>query len=146
MEQLNQRIGIKVDAAQTVKLLRRMGMLATADADGQHVRVQVPATRSDILHPVDIYEDVAVAYGFDRIPKTQPKTLTVGKQQPLNKLTDLLRLEMAQAGYTELLTHGLCSHDENYKDLRRADDGLAVSLLNPVTEEYQVRYYSHCCC
>jgi phenylalanyl-tRNA synthetase beta chain len=69
----------------------------------------------------------------------QPKTLTVGRQQPLNKLTDLLRIEMAQAGYTEVLTHGLCSHAENYKDLRRPDDGRAVTLLNPVTEEYQVR-------
>lgn len=137
-EQLCQRIGIKIDSAQVVQLLRRMGVHSHAEADGHHVTVQVPATRSDILHPVDVYEDVAIAYGFDKIAKTQPKTLTVGKQQPLNKLTDLLRIELAQAGYTELLTHGLCSLAENFSHLRRADDGTAVTLLNPVTDEYQV--------
>ena len=138
VDELNARIGIKITTAEVVQLLRRMGVNSQADKDGHHVSVQVPATRSDILHPVDIYEDVAIAYGFDKITKTQPRTLTVGKQQPLNKLTDLLRLQLAQAGYTELLTHGLCSHAENFTDLRRRDDGTAVTLLNPVTEEYQV--------
>lgn len=76
MDQLNQRIGIKVDAPQVVHLLRRMGVLSKAEADGQHVLVQVPATRSDILHPVDIYEDVAIAYGFDKIVKTQVRCLS----------------------------------------------------------------------
>jgi hypothetical protein len=32
-----------------------------------------------------------------------------------------------------------CSHDENYKFLRRQDDQLAVRLGNPQTAEFQVR-------
>lgn len=30
---------------------------------------QVPPTRSDILHACDVVEDVAIAYGFNNIPK-----------------------------------------------------------------------------
>lgn len=30
------------------------------------VKVTVPPTRSDILHPVDVIEDVAIAYGFNK--------------------------------------------------------------------------------
>lgn len=138
VEQLNQRIGIKIDAEQAVALLRRMGVASDILQDKQHINVRVPPTRSDILHPVDIYEDIAIAYGFDKIAKTQPRTLTIGKQQPLNKLTDMMRAELAHAGYMEVLTHGLCSRAENYTDLRREEDGKAVTLLNPVTEEYQV--------
>jgi len=32
----------------------------------------------------------------------------------------------------------LCSHDENYRWLRRKDDGLAVVLENPKSIEYEV--------
>lgn len=30
------------------------------------VRVHVPPTRSDVLHAVDVIEDVAIAYGFNK--------------------------------------------------------------------------------
>ena len=30
------------------------------------IKVTVPPTRSDILHPVDVVEDVAIAYGFNK--------------------------------------------------------------------------------
>lgn len=49
------------------------------------------------------------------IPTTLPATLTVGGHQPLNNFGDLLREEISRAGYTEMLTHGLCSRDENFK-------------------------------
>ncbi len=54
-------------------------------------------------------EDIAIAYGFNRIPRTLPKASTQGKQQPLNKLTELLRVDMASSGYTETLNWGLVS-------------------------------------
>lgn len=73
------------------------------------MKVSVPATRSDILHSCDVMEDVAIAYGFNNLVPSVPKVLTIGRQQPLNKLTDLLRAEIAMAGYTEVLTLSLVS-------------------------------------
>ena len=52
-------------------------------------------------------EDVAIAYGFDNVPRRLPKTNTIGEQLPINKLSDLLRREVALAGYTEALTFAL---------------------------------------
>ena len=101
------------------------------------VRATVPPTRSDIIHAVDVIEDVAIAYGFNNLPLRVPKTSTVGLPHAVNQFTDLLRDEVARAGYTEMLTHGLCSRHENFKSLRRPD-GPAVELLNPANEEYQV--------
>ena len=48
----------------------------------------VPPTRHDILHACDIYEDVAIAYGYNNLVKTEPQTMTVGRQLPINKLSD----------------------------------------------------------
>jgi hypothetical protein len=46
--------------------------------------------------------DLAIAYGFNRIERTLPRTLTSGSQLPINKLSDALRLELVGAGYDEV--------------------------------------------
>lgn len=69
----------------------------------------IPPTRHDILHACDIYEDVAIAYGYNNLEKTIPKTMTVAKQLPINKLSDQMREQVAQAGFTETMTFSLCS-------------------------------------
>ena len=69
--------------------------------DGTTLKVEVPPTRSDILHPCDVVEDVGIGYGFNNIPRVFPETNTVGSYQPNNKFADLLRQELAQAGYIE---------------------------------------------
>lgn len=85
-------------------------------------------------------EDVAIAYGFNELPKSFPsKSGTVAKPLPINKLGDILRIEAAMAGWAEVLPLILCSHDENFAWLNRKDDGnTAVKLANPKTAEYQV--------
>lgn len=93
----------------------------------------------DILHACDIMEDVAIAYGYNNLKQSPAPTNTVGQQQPLNLLSDLVRRELAQAGCTEFLNFALCSHAENFANLRKADDGQsAVVLANPKTIEFQV--------
>ena len=50
------------------------------------------------MHPCDIAEDVAIAYGYNNIKRTIPKMATVGAQQPLNHFSDLIRNEVAAMG------------------------------------------------
>ena len=103
------------------------------------IECTVTITRSDLLHACDIVEDVAVAYGFNSVPQKTPKTNTFGKQQPLNRLTDALRLECAFAGFTEYLTFGLCSVQEAFDFLCKKNDGkTAVVLANPKTIGFQI--------
>jgi phenylalanyl-tRNA synthetase beta subunit len=46
------------------------------------LEVVVPPTRSDILHPVDIAEDIGIAFGYNNIIKKVPTTCTVGGEFP----------------------------------------------------------------
>ena len=72
------------------------------DASTKQIVVTAPCTRTDILHECDVVEDIAVAYGFNNIVERIPPTLHLGKEQPVMKLTELLRYEMCGAGYIEL--------------------------------------------
>lgn len=102
--------------------------------------MEIPPTRHDVLHACDIYEDVAIAYGYNNIVKTIPKAMTIAQQLPINKLTDQLREQVAQSGFTEALTFSLCSRDDVSTKLRKdIKDIPAVHISNPKTLEFQVR-------
>lgn len=132
-------IGADLPADQMAQLLSKMQLTAAASADGSKVQVQVPITRSDVLHACDVMEDVAIAYGYNNLVRTVPKTVTAGKELPLNQLCELLRGECAMAGFTEILTWALCSHAENFEQLQRQDDGTTAACIgNPATAEFEV--------
>ncbi|ORC91770.1 putative target of rapamycin kinase (TOR) kinase 3 [Trypanosoma theileri] len=131
-------IGIKLDSKdQCSQLLERM-LHRVAKVEDDVITVEVPPTRSDVLGPTDLMEDVAVAYGYDNIKYVECTTHGDVTQQPISKLSHLLRIEMANAGYTELLTFSLCSRDEAFARLNREDNDTAVHIANPQTMEFQI--------
>ena len=135
---VNGLVGVDLDARRIAELLTKMCLPSKA-LDSDRIEVVIPPTRQDILHPCDIYEDVAISYGYNNIEKILPKTSTVAKQLPLNKLTDQLRSEVAQSGFTETLTFSLCSRDDVAAKLRKnIEDIAAVHIANPKTLEFQV--------
>ena len=89
--------------------------------------------------PGNAKQDVAIAYGYNHLPRMLPPSATLGGEQPLNQLTDLLRGECAMAGFTEILTWALCSRAENFGHVLLPDDGKsAVGIGNPATVEFEV--------
>jgi phenylalanyl-tRNA synthetase beta chain len=139
VKEINGTIGIDITPQRMCELCDKMQLGPAEHVAGSDcIRVTVPPTRSDILHAVDVIEDVAIAYGYNNIFTSVPPTNTVGAPLPINQFTDLLRAEIARAGYVELLSHGLCSRAENFTDLRRPETDEAVSLANPANVEYEV--------
>ncbi|XP_057613900.1 phenylalanine--tRNA ligase beta subunit isoform X2 [Chionomys nivalis] len=136
---INKKVGIRESPANLAKLLTRMCLKSEVIGDGNQIEVEIPPTRSDVIHACDIVEDAAIAYGYNNIQMTLPKTYTIANQFPLNKLTELLRLDMAAAGFTEALTFALCSQ-EDIADKLGLDisETKAVHISNPKTAEFQV--------
>ena len=131
-------IGVKQTAEQVASLLSRMSLKTTVERNNK-LSVQVPPTRHDVLHACDVYEDVAIAYGYNKIQKTIPCFSTIAEEFPLNKLSDQLRMELAFAGFTEALTFSLCSREDISDKLgHKLEDVPAVHISNPKTLEFQV--------
>lgn len=136
---INKGIGINMEANTMASILSRMQLNSTYDKETDTIKVRAPPTRADILHPCDIQEDVAIAYGYNNIKKTIPACHTEGRQQPLNKLSDQVREIVAQAGYLEVMTWILGNYDENFSKLKREDDGnTCVTLANYKTEDFNI--------
>jgi len=134
----NSTVGVDLKADRMAELLTKM-CLASKVTSPDSISVLIPPTRADVLHPCDIYEDVAIAHGYNNITKTIPRTLTVAQQLPVNKLTDQLREATAQAGFTEALTFSLCSREDVAQRMRKDICSIpAVHIANPKTLEFQV--------
>jgi phenylalanyl-tRNA synthetase beta chain len=141
VDYINNCCGLKESPESICKLLTKMCLQARPSPKDKNIlEVKVPPTRADVLHQCDIMEDVAIAYGFNNLPRSSPhKSATIAQPLMINKLGDIVRLEAAMAGWSEVLPLILCSHDENFAWLNRKDDGeTAVKLANPKTAEYQV--------
>lgn len=137
---LNACTGLNLLSHELANLLERMCLFASPSKTNKDLlEIRIPITRSDVLHQCDLMEDVAIAHGYNALPRPHfLRSATVGAPLPMNQLSDIIRREVAFAGWTEVMSLILCSHDENYKFLKREDDAKAVVLSNPKTVEYQV--------
>ena len=119
------------------KLLEKMELSAKI-LNPNEIEVLAPITRSDILHPCDIAEDLAISYGYNNIKKELTTTKTHGVQQPYNKLADFFRDEMAMGGYVEFLTMALLSHKDMFTNLlSEKRDDKTVQILYSKSKEFE---------
>ncbi|XP_023219503.1 phenylalanine--tRNA ligase beta subunit-like [Centruroides sculpturatus] len=142
MDAVNRFVGINLNEDEIAKMLTKMSLKSHVKRKKKQrpqILVEIPPTRHDILHSCDIMEDIAIAYGYNNIKMTIPKTATIAQQFPLNKLSDQLREEMAHAGFTETLTFSLLSKEDITDKLRKPNElSEAVHISNPKATEFQV--------
>lgn len=101
---INSCTGLNLSAPQVRDLLERMSLRTEfSPGEADTLDVAIPPTRPDILHECDIMEDAAIAYGFNNLPDTFPRTSTVAQPLAVSKLSDLIRHEWAYAGWVEVL-------------------------------------------
>lgn len=97
-------------------------------------RVTYPAFRSDLRHEVDIFEDVLIGYGLERIPHLLVPTMTVGSERPEEQRAVLLRSTMTGLGFTEIMSLNLNSEENLFNAFRStAEAAGAVVVGNPKT-------------
>jgi phenylalanyl-tRNA synthetase beta chain len=74
---VNRLLGINIHVEKAKECASKMGLTILSN-EGDKLNVEFPPTRSDILHPCDIVEDIGIGYGFNNIAKVFPETNTVG--------------------------------------------------------------------
>ncbi len=116
--------------AQISTYLSKMGYAATSQESRIPVSsVLVPPYRADILHEVDIYEDIAIAHGYDNFLPALPPLSTVGKAEEGHICHTIL----PGAGFLEAKGWLLTSE----KEVSLAGlQALGVKIKNPLTEDF----------
>jgi phenylalanyl-tRNA synthetase beta chain len=130
-------IGIPLSPESMAELLRQM-RFGAAPLDGDRVLVKVPCYRADIMHDWDIYEDVAIAYGYDRFVPALPGVFTIGAKHPATALADAVRSILTGLGYLEVIPFTLTNERVLFTRMQRPRRPSALTLKYPISEEHTV--------
>ena len=130
-------LGVELTPSTMAELLQKM-RFGAKPAGADKVRVQVPCYRADIMHDWDIFEDVAIAYGYDRIQDLPPKTFTVGKPHPVQVNAALAREVFCGLGYLEVMPFTLTSEDILYRKMQREEKEGVLHVMHPISMENTV--------
>lgn len=103
---INQRLGLDWSEKQAGQLLARMGY------GFEKGTVLIPAYRADILHPVDLMEDLAIAYGYENFNEEIPHVATIGEEAPSEKFARKVREILVGLGLLEVKNYHLMTADE----------------------------------
>ena len=88
IENANKLLGLDLNEKQIKVLLEKM------QYNYKSKTVEIPAWRTDIMHEVDLIEDIAIAYGYDNLVPEIPEISTIGQEDPKEtkkrKISDIL--------------------------------------------------------
>ena len=129
LQRLNDILGDAIPAATVVDYLESLGFeMSQQTSKAETVwTVSVPAYRQrDIEREIDLIEEFARLYGYDRFSATLPSEASVGDISTWESLLRRIRLAFLSAGLTELMQISLCPQTA----------GVPVVITNPIAEEF----------
>ncbi|PSP80849.1 phenylalanine--tRNA ligase subunit beta [Halobacteriales archaeon QS_1_68_20] len=156
-------LGIDLERDEVVDLLERSGLDAEVTEVGDDVpasdasggssdssdgevtyEATIPPYRVDILHPLDVIDDVGRAYGFNDLEPRSPDISTVGGRHQRSRLEEAVRLQLVGQGFEDMLNFHLIGEADNYDRMRVSrgeavvGGGEAATIKNPYSEDYAI--------
>ena len=120
-------LGRPFTSAEISRLIEPIGFGCRDDGDS--VAVLVPSWRPDCTLEIDVVEEVARLFGYDKLGKTVPKSTVPGGLSPIQQRRRRVRDVLLGLGCNEAMPHPFLADG----DLERAGlSGDAVRLVNPL--------------
>ncbi len=130
-------LGIELDSPKTLELATKMRHSAeTIDED--NLRIGIANYRNDIIHPRDLMEDVAIAYGYHNITPSLIETMTVGQELEQERKANMARQILAGCGFLEITTLMLTCPESHYDHIGLKYSNSTVEIANPISSEQTI--------
>jgi len=129
MEYMNTVLDLKLEPREAVELLER-GRFGVKKVEGGTLIVEVPCYRMDIMHPIDLVEDIAMAYGYDHIKPKWPRLPTIGGLTAKEQFCNVVREVMLGLGFQEVLTFTMTSPENLFANMNLKPEKV-VEVANP---------------
>ncbi len=126
---INKLLGLDLKQKEFEELLSKMGL-------GYDKEVLIPAYRGDIIHPVDIVEAVAIAYGYENFQSEIPNLATIAEEDPFEKFKTKVANILIGLRMIETNTYHI-TNKENLNKKMNLELG-CVELSNALTKDYDV--------
>src|SRR5881628_712752 len=105
-------LGVPLGAERIRQALLAYGYEASASKDRGAISVKIPPYRNDLMHPLDVVEDVAISRGYGEFTPIMPSQFTVGSLSRLEEMSDRVRDMMVGMGFQEIISNIMASRQE----------------------------------
>ncbi|VVB60392.1 Phenylalanine--tRNA ligase beta subunit [uncultured archaeon] len=126
---INKLLGLDISESDIKKLLAKMGL------GFENNSALVPEYRVDILHPMDLVEDIAIAYGYENFKAEIPRVATIGEESRGAILKRKLAEVLVGIQFLECNTYHL-SNETDLIEKMNAKKVTLVKAANAVNIEY----------
>ncbi len=127
---INKVLGLNLKENEIKKYLERMGF------DYKNKTVLIPAYRTDILHQIDIAEDVAISYGYNNFKVEIPNIATIGEENKFESFKEKVSGILTGLGLIEINSFSITNKSNLNKKMNLNND--VIELANALTSEYSV--------
>jgi phenylalanyl-tRNA synthetase beta chain len=135
LSEVHRTLGKDLSAPEVIRILTRLGFETVVGRhEGEEFEVTIPSWRLDVEREIDVIEEIARLYGYDRFPNTLPAFAGAVIELPEARKDATLRSALLALGYDEAVSLTFIS-SEDAKTFSRAT---AMSLANPLSEEASV--------
>ena len=129
LSRINRLLGTSLGSKDAARFAEKAGYRVQR-VSGDTLHLEIPCYRIDIMHPVDVIEDIAIALDLDKLKPEWPMIWTVGDLSAETIETETLGEIMVGLGFQEVLTYVLTS-TEVVSAKMQMESEKAVALLNP---------------
>jgi phenylalanyl-tRNA synthetase beta chain len=116
LETIEQALGQKLGAQAVKQALEVYGYEVTS-RNGS-VNAKLPPYRQDLMHAMDVVEDVAMSRGYAEFSPVMPAQFTVGGLSKIEQTSDRVRNLMVGGGFQEIISN-ILGAPEQYRDWMR---------------------------
>ncbi|RAP54321.1 MAG: phenylalanine--tRNA ligase subunit beta [Methanosphaera sp. rholeuAM130] len=134
VDMASEYIGMDLTADKIIQTLEKTRFDAEK-IDENTVKVTVPRYRIDILHEVDIIENIALGYGFNDLPAELPSFATIANPDPKRQFDQILEQVMIGLGFTEIKSLMLTSEEQHYTKLNKEIEDDRITVAQPITQD-----------
>ena len=124
----------KIDApSSSLEKSNKMGDIILGD---KIIQIEMPRWRFDILHPIDLVEEIAIGHGYEDLGSDIPKTPLSGSQLKSSNFTRRLTNCLQGLGLQQITSLTLSNENDQFNYVRWNDKGIATILANPITVDH----------
>lgn len=132
ISQVHRILGSKLETHKVVAILKRLGFeLVPEPGSEPQFSVVIPTWRLDIEREIDVIEEVARLYGYDKFPNTLPAFAGAVVEGPQATKQARVRGSLLSLGYNEAVSLTFISH----QDAETFSSTPVIELENPLSEE-----------
>lgn len=135
-ELLDGLLGRSLTDEEISKAINRMGGEFISRNGESSVIIEMPRWRFDILHPVDLVEDIAIGHGYEDLGVDVPKAPMTAIPRPDGHLRRRIRDSMQGLGFMQIQSLTLSNDDDQFNFMRFSTVGEVTRITNPITIDH----------